>query len=187
MDLNSNRKNHRKNFYLGLKEEKNTAQIITLRERTRGAGTHLAPCRRRRRPKTCAIELPRRRLAGAPPPPCGKERPDAAHTTRRPSERARTAPKGTTKVPLDGAARGSGRTRAPARGATVVPPDIFLRRLRAALRENRKGEGRGHVRAGPLLTGAVEKGEGHGDAAPLRPPWPLPLGAAKKKGGERSK
>ena len=68
----------------------------------------------------------------------------------------------------------------------MVPPDIFLRRLRAALRENRKGEGRGHVRAGPLLTGAVEKGEGHGDAAPLRPPWPLPLGAAKRKEGKEA-
>ena len=80
------------------------------------------------------------------------------------------APKDTTEVPLDGAARGSGRTRAPARGATVAPPAIFLRRLLAGLRENRKGEGCGHVLAAPLLTGPGERGEGHGGAAPLRPP-----------------
>ena len=48
---------------------------------------------------------------------------------RRPSSfsayldlRLRLGPKGTTVVPLDGAARGSGRTRAPARGATVESP-----------------------------------------------------------------
>ena len=48
---------------------------------------------------------------------------------RRPSSfsarldlRLMLGPKGTTVVPLDGAARGSGRTRAPARGATAEPP-----------------------------------------------------------------
>ena len=48
---------------------------------------------------------------------------------RRPSSfsayldlRLRLGPKGTTVVPLDGAARGSGRTRASARGATAEPP-----------------------------------------------------------------
>ena len=50
---------------------------------------------------------------------------------RRPSSfsarldlRLRLGPKGTTVVLLDGAARGSGRTRAPARGATAEPPSL---------------------------------------------------------------
>ena len=57
---------------------------------------------------------------------------------RRPSSfsarldlRLRLRPKGTTVVPLDGAARGSGLTRAPARGATAEPPSPVSRPLQA--------------------------------------------------------
>jgi len=62
---------------------------------------------------------------------------------------------------------GKSRRRRPLRAMTGG-----RREAPAALRSvlSRKGEGRGHVRAGPLLTGAGERGEGHGGAAPLRPP-----------------
>ena len=117
---------------------------------------HLPPCqRRRRRPKDVRDRTP--------------ETPACRRSTASVRERmGRHRPHHL--VPLDGAARGSGHTRAPARGATVAPPAIFLRRLLAGLREKRKGEGRGHVRVAPLLTGAGERGEGHGGAAPLRSP-----------------
>jgi hypothetical protein len=38
-------------------------------------------------------------------------------------------PKGTTTMPLDGAARGYGRTRVPARGTAVAPPPSSRREL----------------------------------------------------------
>ena len=53
--------------------------------------------------------------------------------------RLRLGPKGTTVVPLDGAARSSGRTRAPARGVMAEPPSPRRVRLSARLRSVARG------------------------------------------------
>jgi hypothetical protein len=87
---------------------------------------------------------------------CGK-RPHRRHAGHRKSrdmgsgskhKREPWAPaKNTTEAPLDGVARGSGRTRAPARGTTVMPPSSvscrFAMVLSAASCCVRDREGRG--------------------------------------------
>ena len=104
-------------------------------------------CERGWRPLTCSRHAHHRRCAGQPRAAARR----GASQRRAAARRLDTggalvwAPKGTTEVPLDGAARGSGRTRAPARGATAAPPSLALVRTRrprllrcAARRERRK-------------------------------------------------
>ena len=79
-----------------------------------------------------------------PPPARARHRDEPPLAAWTPEVRSCVPPKGTTEVPLDGAARGSGRTRAPARGATAAPPSLALvrtrrpRLLRCAARRKRR-------------------------------------------------
>ena len=89
-------------------------------------------CERGWRPLNYSRHAHHRRCAGQPRAAArrGASQRRAAARRRDAGGALVRAPKGTTEVPLDGAACGSGRTRAPARGATAAPPSLALVRTR---------------------------------------------------------
>ena len=90
-------------------------------------------------------------------------------------------PKGTTEVPLDGAARGFGRTHAPARGAIVAPPATIPTLGSGPGKQGKEEKGPQH----PLSHGRA-RGRRRGWRAAAAPPPPAPPRAATAGDSDRN-
>jgi len=87
-------------------------------------------------------------------------------------------PKGTTEVPLDGTARGSGRTHAPARGAIVAPPATIPTLGSGPRKQGEEEKGLQH-----LLSHGRARGRRGGWRAAAAPPQAAAGGGSDQKGG----
>jgi hypothetical protein len=79
----------------------------------------------------------------------------------------RLGPKGTITVPLDGAARGSSRTRAPARGAVAAPPPPVCLSFGCGAERRREGIERKEGEPTGSYPASVSSGAGNRNSAAI--------------------